>query len=183
MAEKSILIFDTETTDLALHPDAPVKKQPHMIEFGAVTMNPKTGEVIEEVSILVNPGVPLEPIITKITGLTDEDLKDAPSFAEVVPQLWRLFEDACCVVAHNLPFDRSIIRGEVARLSINDWPWPAKEVCTVGMYKELWGRNPKLIELYEAIMGKPLAQTHRALEDVQAMVDIIQKEELWRDMQ
>src|SRR5690606_26055845 len=139
--------------------------------------------VIEEASILVNPGVPLEPIITKITGLTDDDLASEPPLADVLPQIWRLFEAAGCVVAHNLPFDKGVLRGELRRLAIAEWPWPPKEVCTVGLYKEIWGRNPKLLELYEEVMGKPLAQTHRALEDVQAMVEIIQKEELWREMQ
>lgn len=175
-----ILLFDTETTGLTLHPDAEVRKQPRCIEFGGVLMNRHTGAVEEEISILINPGVPLEPVITKITGLTDADLKDAPSFAEALPQLRRVFGAARCVMAHNLPFDKAIIRGELARLDCLNFPWPAQGICTVGLYKDAWGRNPKLTELYEHVMGAPLAQTHRALDDVRAMVEIVQKEELWR---
>jgi DNA polymerase III epsilon subunit-like protein len=85
-------------------------------------------------------------------------------------------------VAHNLPFDRAIMRGELARHGVTDFPWPEREVCTVGLYKEAWGRNPKLLELYEDVLGRPLAQTHRALDDVKALVEIIQSEELWRFM-
>ena len=175
-----ILIFDTETTGLTLHPDAEMTKQPRMIEFGGVLMSRKDGHIIEEASILINPGVKLEAIITKITGLTDDDLKDAPPFATVLPQLRRLFSEADCLMAHNLPFDRAILRGELARLDVLDFPWPANGLCTVGLYREHWGRNLKLTELYEQVMGKPLAQTHRALDDVMAMVEIIQKEQLWR---
>lgn len=175
-----ILLFDTETTGLTLHPDAEVRKQPRCIEFGAVLMNSKTGMVEEEISILINPGIPLESIITKITGLTDADLADAPSFAEVLPQLRRVFAAARCVVAHNLPFDKQIIRGELARIPCLDFPWPAQGICTVGLYKDAWGRNPKLTELYAHVMGVPLAQTHRALGDVQAMVEIFTKEKLWQ---
>lgn len=173
-----IIVFDTETTGLTLHPDAPMKKQPRMIEFGAVLLD-KRGEIVEEASILINPGEPLTPEIVKITGITDEDLKEGIPFEEALPQLRRLFGQASIVMAHNLPFDRAILRGELARLDVYDFPWPETEFCTVGLYKDAWGRNPKLIELYESVIGKPLAQTHRALDDVLALVEVIKKEELW----
>jgi DNA polymerase III epsilon subunit-like protein len=175
-----LLAFDTETTGLTLHPDAAVDKQPKMIEFGGVLVSLRDGSIVEEIEILVNPGEPLEAIITKITGLTDDDLKDAAPFKDVLPQIARVFAAADVCVAHNLPFDKAIVHGELARNGITEFPWPRREACTVGLYREAWGRNPKLLELYESVMGKPLAQTHRALDDVLAMVEIIQKEELWR---
>jgi DNA polymerase III epsilon subunit-like protein len=174
------IIFDTETTGLTLHPDAKIELQPRMIEFGAVLMSLADGSIVEEANILINPGNPLPAEIVKITGITDDDLRDAPTFEAVLPQLRRLFGEAAAVVAHNLPFDRAILRGELLRAKIDVFPWPTRETCTVGLYRSEWGRNPRLIELYEAVMGRPLAQTHRALDDVKAMVEIIQKEELWR---
>lgn len=178
MALQAIL-FDFETTGLTLHPEADLYKQPHAIEFGAVLMSLEDGSIVEEASILINPGIPISEEITKITGLTDADLVDAPKFIEVLPQIRRLFAEAHCAVAHNLPFDRNILMGELRRANVTDFPWPQKAVCTVGLYKELWGRNPKLLELYESVMGKPLAQTHRALDDVKAMAEIVNKERLW----
>lgn len=177
-----ILVFDTETTGLTLHPDADYRKQPRMIEFGGVLLGAR-GAVEAELSVLVNPGEPLTPEITKITGITDADLADALPFAEVLPQLRLMFNGATAVVAHNLPFDRAIVQGELRRLNpelATTLRWPAREMCTVGLYAPDWGRNPRLVELYEATMGKPLRQTHRALEDVQALVEIIQQEQLWR---
>jgi DNA polymerase III epsilon subunit-like protein len=153
-----------------------------MIEFGGILVNLHDGSIDEEFEILINPGEPLQDVITKITGLTDADLKDAPSFLAALPQIRRPFAAARCVVAHNLPFDKAIVRGELARNDLVEFPWPEREVCTVGLYREQWGRNPKMTELYEAVMGKPLAQTHRALDDVRALVEIAQKEELWRLM-
>ena len=174
-----ILVYDTETTGLTLHPNAEVRKQPRMIEFGAALLSSTTGEVVDTWNVLINPGEPLPAIITKITGITDEDLKGAAPFAAALPAMRMMFERTTCVMAHNLPFDRAILRGELARLDVFDFPWPKTEVCTVGLYKDAWGRNPKLTELYESVMGKPLAQTHRALDDVMALVEIIQKEKLW----
>lgn len=175
-----ILVFDTETTGLTLHPQAEVRKQPRMIEFGAALLDPHTGELRDTMNILINPQEPLSPEIVKITGITDADLKDAYPFSTALAAIRLMFTQATCVVAHNLPFDRAILRGELARLDVLDFPWPKKELCTVGLHKDDWGRNPKLTELYQATLGKPLAQTHRALDDVMALVDIIQKAELWR---
>lgn len=177
-----IIVFDTETTGLTLHPRAPVEKQPRMIEFGAVLLDER-GETVEEASMLCNPQIPITEEITKITGLTDADVRDAPIFAALVPQLRRLFSEARCVMAHNLPFDRAIIRGELMRAFVLDFPWPAQEICTVQLYADQWGRNPRLVELYAAVMGRPLAQTHRALDDVRAMIEIIRKERLWTLLQ
>lgn len=174
------LIFDTETTGLTLHPDAKIDLQPRMIEFGGVLLSLADGSIIEEISILINPGCTLPAEIVKITGITDDDLKDAPSFLDSMPQLARVFSQAVAVVAHNLPFDRAILRGELLRAKVVDFPWPARETCTVGLYRAEWGRNPRLGELYEAIIGHPPKSAHRALGDVHTMVEIIQKEELWR---
>ena len=178
MKADRIIVFDTETTGLTLHPDAPLSKQPKIIEFGAVIL--ERGEVVEEASILINPLEPLTPEIIKITGLTDDDLKGQPPFVDHLPYLSELFYSCGHVMAHNLPFDRAMILNEAARIpSSIPFPWPERETCTVGLYREQWGRNPKLLQLYEDIMGKPLTQTHRALDDVRALVEIIQEEELW----
>ena len=178
-----IMVFDTETTGLPLHPSAPLEKQPRIIEFGAALLSSKDGSIVEEANILINPGnLPLDPVITKITGLTDDDLKDAPLIREVWPQIVALFAKSRGVIAHNLPFDRSLVKFEMARLDSGEFPWPARELCTVGAFQEVWGRRPKLVELYEWSIGKPLAQTHRALDDVHALVEIVQKEGVWRDL-
>lgn len=174
----NILLFDTETTGLTLHPDVDVSKQPRMIEFGAVVLNSRTNQIEEEDVILVNPGQPISAEITKITGLSDADVADAPLFPDVLPTLRRLFGAAGCVVAHNLPFDKTIIKGELKRAGTLDFPWPQIEICTVALYAEEWGRNPRMLELYERVMGKPLDQTHRALDDVKALAEIFIKENL-----
>ena len=173
-----IILLDFETTGLTLHPRADLKKQPKAIEFGGLLLD-ADGKWVEEASIMINPGEPITEEITKITGITNDDLKDAPTFAEVLPQIERMFRQARMVVAHNLNFDKQILMGELARLGrVELFPWPKQEMCTVQLYREDYGRNPRLIELYERVMGKPLAQTHRALDDVKAMAEVFLAEEL-----
>lgn len=181
MNDPQALVFDTETTGLNLHPDAAPHLQPKMIEFGGVLMSLRTGEITAEYSELIYPGQPLSAEIVKITGITDDKLRGMPMFADRLPFLRATFAKAEAVVAHNLPFDKAILYGELTRATgdPSDFPWPARQYCTVGIYREEYGFNPKLTKLYEDKLGKPLAQKHRALDDVLAMVEIIQHERLW----
>jgi ATP-dependent DNA helicase DinG len=169
---KFVLVFDTETTGLTLHPEAPLAKQPKIIELGAALLNER-GEVVETLSQLLHPGEDITDEITRITGITNGDLVGAPTFKDALPQMRHIFEQAFAVFAHNLPFDRAMIRNDLARIDCLDFPWPAQEYCTVGLHKDQWGRNPKLTELYEFTLNKPLPQTHRALDDVMALVEVV----------
>lgn len=81
------------------------------------------------------------------------------------------------MLAHNEPFDRAIINYELKRIN-KEFAWPPT-FCTISLYREQWGRDMKLTELYASIMGKELDQKHRALSDVEALVEIVQKERLW----
>jgi DNA polymerase III epsilon subunit-like protein len=177
---KMIIVIDWETTGLTLHPDAPVHKQPKAIEFGGMALDPTTGEVVRELSQLINPGEQITDEITKITGITNDQLVGMPSFEAFLPQLREFFAGGTGLMAHNVPFDKAILTYELARLGVTDFAWPARELCTVGVYKDAWGRNPRLIELYPTITGKPFEQKHRALDDVRHLVEIIQKEQLWQ---
>jgi DNA polymerase III epsilon subunit-like protein len=176
-----IIVFDTETTGLPLHASAPLASQPHIIELAAASLDPKSGQVVREFVQLINPGVSISAEITRITGLTDADVSDAPAWAQALPAIAAFFSDATAVVAHNLPFDRALVDFEMRRIE-GAFLWPIKQHCTVGMFRDVWGRNPRLIELYEWSIGRPLEQTHRALDDVHALVEIIRKEEAWRLM-
>ena len=177
-----ILVFDWETTGLTLHPDADPLKQPQAIEFGGMYLSPSSGRIIQEFSFLIKPDEPVSEEITKITGITNVMLQYEPSFKHRLPEVRNIFAGATCMIAHNLPFDRAILRGELVRLGLNpdkDFMWPAKALCTVGLYREAWGRNPRLIELYENTTGKKYEQTHRGLDDVRALVELVQHDRLW----
>lgn len=169
-APQYVVVFDTETTGLPLHPSAPLDKQPKIIELGAALLD-REGKIVETYSQLVHPGEEVTAEITKITGITNEMLVGAPPFKECLEGLRHIFGQAFAVFAHNLPFDRLMLRNDLKRIDCLDFPWPRGEYCTVGMNRGIWGRNPKLIELYEYATGKPLPQTHRALEDVEALVE------------
>lgn len=164
------VLFDTETTGL-LKPSAnSVDEQPEIIELYACMIN-QDFEPLGEFNSLFKPKLPITEEITKITGLTNDDVKDAPSFAEKVDDLAKFFTGADELIAHNLPFDRSMLANELIRCDrLIQFPWPRIHTCTVELSMEIEQRRLNLATLHTYATGKPHEGAHRAKEDVYALV-------------
>ena len=166
-----IAVFDTETTGLLLPSTVPIRKQPKIIELAVAIV--KSGKVMKRHTWLIQPEIPLPADITRITGLTDADLKGKPTFAELLPEISKVFKKADAALAHNASFDLGMMNNDAVRANGKPFPLPEICLCTVQEYKHLFGFNPSLKVLYEKILGKPLAQTHRAMDDVNALIEIL----------
>ncbi len=164
-------IIDLETTGLLMHPAAKPQTQPRCIEFGAVVIN-TAGKELETMSQLIYPEQKLEPIITKITGLTDEDLKDKPIFEHVATDIMQLIGWCDVVIAHNLPFDKGVLEWEFGLLHTT-FKWPAIQLCTVQENVSVYGYRVKLKDLYRDVTGNSWTQQHRALDDCMALAEIV----------
>lgn len=165
------LIFDTETTGLIKSKLLPLARQPKVIEYFGVILNLDTFELEGEVEFLANPGHALEQIIINITGLRDEDLKDAPPFADNLPKVIEQIQQVDALVAHNVSYDISMLGFEFKRAGV-----PLEgiiknkaKVCTVAGTEHIKGRRMKLSELHEHLFGSPFEGAHRAREDVMAL--------------
>jgi DNA polymerase III epsilon subunit-like protein len=168
-----VIVLDTETTGLIKSKSLPLLQQPHIIEFAAVKLDSRL-EPVAELTFKCNPGVPLEKIITDITGLTDADLKDQPPFVSYMNELTAFFLGEREMVAHNCAYDRDMLTLELTRIgSVTKFPWPPVHICTVEATVHLEGYRLNMAKLYALAMGRPLAQKHRALDDVLALVEII----------
>ena len=96
----SIVALDIETTGLDPYHDV-------IIEIGAVRFN---GARMEgEWSTLVNPGRPIPPFITQLTGINNEMVRNAPPIKAVIHQLADFVGDAP-VLGHNVRFDLSFLQ-------------------------------------------------------------------------
>lgn len=175
------LVFDTETTGLLKPSSAELKTQPKIIEIGVVVLVDHGADGIKvkrDFSWLINPGEQIDDEVTKITGITNNDLIGKPSFIEVLPDLECVFLGATGLICHNLPFDLGMLVTELKRCGKeHSFPYPPRHLCTVSAYGHLKGHNLKLTDLYKHVMGKDLAQTHRALDDAHALAEIIVKEQ------
>jgi DNA polymerase III epsilon subunit-like protein len=167
-----MIFFDLETTGLPKAEGSDLDMQPKIIEFGAIKLDEDLVES-DRIEFLCNPGYPLEPIITKITGIKDEDLKDEKPFIANYQRVCEFFLGEKTVVAHNLPFDRKILKFELERLDkLTKFPWPYEHICTVEIGEGVWGKKRKLGDIYEEITGEKIDGAHRSTVDIEAMIEI-----------
>lgn len=169
-----VIYFDTETTGLLKPKSMPLNKQPYIIDLGAVVVEDK--KIIQRYSQLVKPPIEIDSTITKITKITNDDLKDQPTFKDVYEELKNLFADTDFLVAHNAKFDMGMLRNELIRLGkLDDFPMPKHVVCTVEEFMPVFGRYAKLTEVYKKVMGVTLDEKHRALSDATDLYKICEK--------
>ncbi len=177
---KRALIFDTETSGLLRPQAGKLEDQPRIIEFAVVNIELEAGAdfgtITGEATWLIYPQCEISEEITRITKLTNEDLKGKPTFAKVLPEIIDCFLGVDTLIAHNLPFDRGMLVTELQRIGKEfAFPYPPEQICTVAAFEALKGRRMKMTELYEDVCGEPLEQTHRALDDARALARIVIK--------
>ncbi len=131
----------------------------------------ENGEVVEEYSTLINPGGSIPYWITKLTGITNADVADAPYFDEVAAEIYRML-DGAIFVAHNVRFDFSFIKRQLEAVGYTFRP---KLFCTVRMsrmmYPEHKGHSLEKIIARHNISTK---DRHRAYADAKAILDFAQ---------
>lgn len=165
-----MIIIDKETTGL-LKPSANnLSEQPHDIEIYALKLD-ENFEFVDEFESFVNPMIPIEPHITKITGIDDTMVATAPTFPTLYPELCDLFLGEKEVVAHNVSFDMGMMWVELSRMEREyHFPWPSVWTCTVEKSFHIKNRRMKLSELHELATGTPHKEgAHRARADVHAL--------------
>jgi DNA polymerase-3 subunit epsilon len=119
-------------------------------------------EVVDQFISLVNPEIPIQPFVVKLTGINNAMLRSAPKFFEVAKRIIEITSD-CVIVAHNASFDYRILRTEFKRLG---YDFQAKTLCTVELSKKLIPDQPSysLGKLVRAL-GIPMSGRHRASGD------------------
>ncbi|MBI4928533.1 MAG: 3'-5' exonuclease, partial [Anaerolineae bacterium] len=95
----SIVAIDIETTGLDPSSDA-------IIEIGAVRFNGSRVEA--EWSTLINPGRPISPFITQLTGISNEMVRNAPPIKAVINDL-AAFAGESPLLGQNVGFDLSFL--------------------------------------------------------------------------
>jgi len=122
------------------------------------------GEVVDRISTLVNPGVPMPPDATKVNGITNGMIADAPTFAEVLPAVLA-FVRGKPLVFHNAPFDMGFLRAEAVRANT---VWPKLPVFdTLDMARQSGQfRDNRLATICDALEIK--RGNHRAESDAWA---------------
>ncbi|MBQ0035365.1 MAG: PolC-type DNA polymerase III, partial [Firmicutes bacterium] len=106
--EAEYMVFDLETTGLSTRHD-------YIIEFGAVIMH--KGNVKASKDFFIKPPIPISESTVKLTGITDNDVKDARTFAECKDEILDFIGDRV-LVAHNASFDFGFLNSELERIGL-----------------------------------------------------------------
>src|ERR1700743_1212476 len=158
-------VGDVETTGWA-------PEDADITEIGAVRVH--AGTVVAEFGSLVNPGTPVPPAITELTGISDQMLASAPPVAAVLPGLLA-FAEGSVLAAHNAPFDLRFLTAACASMGRD---WPGFEVLdTVRLARHLTASpqevpDRKLATLAQ-FFGTPVRPSHRALDDARATAVVL----------
>ncbi|MFI7427211.1 DEDD exonuclease domain-containing protein [Micromonospora sp. NPDC049836] len=160
----TFVVVDLETTGGA--PDGG-----GITEIGAVKV--RGGEELGVLATLVNPGVPIPPFITVLTGITQAMLLPAPPIEQVLPSFLEFIADAV-LVAHNAPYDVGFLKAACVK---HGYRWPNPRVLdTAALARRVLTRdevpNRKLGTL-AAYFRTATQPTHRALDDARATVDVL----------
>jgi DNA polymerase III epsilon subunit-like protein len=171
-----MIIFDTETTGLPKSSIVDLDKQPKIIEFAAIKLNDETLEEVERLEFLVNPKEKLEPIIKKITGLTDSDLENEKPFTAYYGQLAKFFLGEKYCIAHNLEFDMNLLKFELMRIGREtQFPYCPGQICTVNKTLHLNNYRLSLSKLYKYLFNQEMKEAHRAMVDVEHLTKCVKE--------
>jgi len=164
LADVTFVVVDLETTGGS-------PKDSAITEIGAVKI--RGGQVLGEFQTLVDPGHPIPPYISVLTGITTMMVAAAPRIAAVLPGFLE-FARGAVLVAHNAPFDLGFLKAACAETGMA-WP-PAASVDTAVLARRLLTRdevpNCKLATL-APFFSATTSPTHRALDDARATVDVL----------
>ncbi|MBK9749749.1 MAG: DEAD/DEAH box helicase [Chloroflexi bacterium] len=156
-----LVALDLETTGLD-------PTQDQIIEIGAVRF--RNGEVIDEFNELVDPGRPIPPIVSTLTGIQNDDLVGKPRLATVLPKLKEFVGDSP-FVGHNIGFDASFLYKQGAlqdNLRIDTYELASVLLPTAPRYN--------LTSLTQ-MLNFDIESAHRALYDAKATAFLYWK--LW----
>jgi DNA polymerase-3 subunit epsilon len=126
-------------------------------------------EIVDQFISLVNPEIPIQPFVVKLTGINNAMLRSAPKFFEVAKRIIEITE-GCIVVAHNASFDYRILQTEFRRLGFK---FQKPTLCTVELSKKLLpGHASYSLGKLVRALGIPMADRHRASGDAMATVKL-----------
>ncbi len=162
------MIFDLETTGLDLVKD-------RIIQISYIKVNPDGSE--ERGNELVNPEKPIEPMITQLTGISNEDVKDKPTFKQLGAVLADKFTGCDFAGFNSNHFDIPLLAEEFLRAGIDFDFSRSKMIDAQTIFHKMERRN--LAAAYKFYCGRKMEEdfeAHRADQDTEATYRVLMGE-------
>ena len=162
---KPLVIFDLETTGLDLVKD-------RVIQISYIKVYPDGKE--ERGDELINPEKHIEPIITQLTGISDEDVKDKPTFKQLAQKLADKFAGSDFAGFNSNNFDIPLLAEEFLRAGIDFDFSKCKLIDACSIFRKMERRN--LAAAYKFYCGRKMEEdfeAHRADQDTEATYRVL----------
>ena len=162
---KPLVIFDLETTGLDLVKD-------RVIQISYIKVYPDGKE--ERGDELINPEKHIEPIITQLTGISDEDVKDKPTFKQLAQTLADKFAGSDFAGFNSNNFDIPLLAEEFLRAGIDFDFSKSKLIDACTIFRKMERRN--LAAAYKFYCGRKMEEdfeAHRADQDTEATYRVL----------
>jgi DNA polymerase-3 subunit epsilon len=160
---KPIIILDLETTGTWVEKD-------RIIEIAMIRLSP-AGEK-ENYLKRVNPLMPIPAVVTKLTGISNEDVKDAPQFKTLAREIVDFLGDADIGGFNVEKFDMPLLERELIDAGV-PFSFAGRTVFDA---QKVFHLNEKrdLTSAYALYCGKPLPGAHSALADTEATLEVLE---------
>lgn len=160
--KKPLIFFDLETTGVNITKD-------RIVELSYIKIYPNGME--EERTIRVNPEMPIPPESTKIHHITDEDVKDKPTFKTIAKELERVFEGCDIAGFNSNKFDVPLLAEEFGRADVSFDVSKRKMIDIQTIFHKMEQRT--LSAAYKFYCNKDLEDAHSAAADTRATYEVL----------
>lgn len=132
----------------------------------------RNNKIIDRFYTVINPQMPFDKQNIKIHSITADDVKNAPTMAEVWPKIKNLYQPGMLVAAHNARFDCNVLKKSLARYNIAEPHYLAIDTLATSRALEEKLPNYKLNTISDAL-DINLWHHHNALSDSEACAEIL----------
>ena len=157
-----LVFFDLETTGIDIVHD-------RIVEISMVKVMPNGDEILK--TRRINPGMPIPPESTAIHGITDDDVKDCPSFKEIAKSLAAQIEGCDLAGFNSNRFDIPMLAEEFLRAGVDVNLGRRKFVDVQTIFHKKEQRN--LTAAYKFYCQKDLENAHSAEADTMATYEVL----------
>lgn len=159
---KPIIIFDLETTGLAINAD-------RILELAYVKIWPD-GKTIKD-DILINPEMLIPKESSDVHGIKGEDVEHAPVFGDLANDLLNIFSDCVYSGFNVIRFDLPMLKKEFTRVGLH-FEFNKDEIIDASVIFSK--KEPRTLSAaYKYYCNKEHSDAHRALADVEATLEVL----------
>lgn len=165
---RPLIVFDLETTGLDFIRD-------RIIQISYIKVSPDGTE--ERETLFVNPEKPIPHEVVELTGITNDDVKDAPTFKALAPQLSEKFKGCDFAGYNSNHFDIPMLAEEFLRAGIDFDFSKVRLIDAQTIFHKMERRN--LAAAYKFYCGRKMEEdftAHRADEDTEATYRVLMGE-------